>query len=377
MPFDTICLFTGNQALKTAACSVNYVLRIFGWHPIPKKNVLFFECPRYFEEQEKADKTGDESGITHPWITVNLEDTKLRIHREGQYSDSIFYPNEKSKFPPRYTKSKRPKDNLCTFCGEKLTIHKRKTRIFRFASEVLPGDSATTENDIGGQSTEVKNAAYPEFKKWLPHFLIKTDINDRRRAITILDPNAGHYFGDIFYKGADIVAEFVGYQQKTQTGAGVQRLSCWADESCPYDFAEEQKPRLIAEDGDFLNSLTPAIKLGWEYEELFEKAQLYIKTKSVCDFLNDRNKDNSAKLIEWTDRDTNIVVIQASSFDNPTLNKQAIRKKLQYEDPETYAVRCYGIFKEITGKVFSDFDYRIHVINLRDYFEDEEMRFAA
>lgn len=365
MPFDKIAAFTGNQFGKTSMFAVNYVHRIMGWHPIPKANVLYFECPKLVNEMKAAEKADDDDLITHPWIQRRLPDkSMIKIHREGEYYDSAFYPKV---FPPRYPKSVRPKDNRCTFCGEKLQVHKRKTRIFRFASEVLPGDKETTDG-LDGQSTEVKNAVYPEFKKWLPAFLIKKDITDRKRAMTILDPNMNQSFGDIEYPGADIVVEFVAYHQTVQSGAGVQRLSVWADESCPMTFYEEQMPRLVAEDGDFLNSLTPAQRVGWEYDELFERAQLYIRTKAICGFLETQDKKNIVKPIEWTDSKQEIAVIQAATDDNPTLSKKAIEKKYFYEDLDTVATRRYGIFRQATGRIFTDFNWKIHVVNLFDYF---------
>ena len=366
LPFDIITSFTGNQFGKTSAFAVNYVFRIMGWHPIPRKNVLFFECQKLVKEELAAEKADDDSLITHPWVVRNLPGgSSINIHRQGEYYDSAFYP---AIFPGRFAKSVRPQDNICTVCGEHLQVHKRKTRIFRFASEVLPGDKEMTEGD-GGQSTEVKNAVYPEFKKWLPPFLVKKDITMRRPAMTVLDPNMGQKFGDIEYEGADIVVEFVAYHQTVQSGAGVQRLSVWADESCPMNFYEEQMPRLVAEDGDFLNSLTPAARIGWEYDELFERAQLYIRTQTICDFLQKQEKKEYVPQIEWTDNKQEIAVIQAATDDNPTLSKKAIEKKYFYDDPDTLATRRYGIFRQATGRIFTDFNYKIHMLDFGKFFE--------
>ena len=63
----------------------------------------------------------------------------------------------------------------CVCCGGELTKHERKSKTFRFCSETLPGQSG--DGGVVGGSEEVKNTQYPEFKKWLPAFLIKKDIN--------------------------------------------------------------------------------------------------------------------------------------------------------------------------------------------------------
>lgn len=365
MPFDNIALFTGNQCMKTASCAIQYVFRIMGWHPIPKKNVLYFECPELVKEEETADKAFDDTLIKHPWVSRKLPDgSSINLHREGDYFDSVFYPGA---YPKRYYKSLRPKDNKCTFCGAKLRVHKRKTRVFRFAGEVLPGDSDTVGD--GGQSTEVKNAAYPEFKKWLPAFLIKRDITARKFTMLLHDPNNGHEFGDIKYKGEDIVVEFVAYSQPTK-GAGVQRLSIWQDEEGSIDWYEEQGPRLVAEDGDFLTSLTPANKITWTYDELYERAQLNIKTDCICEFLRKGNPDKEFNNFTWTDSSMGIAVIQAATDDNPTLSRKSIEKHYEYDDEETIATRRYGIFAQSTGRVFGDFNTGVHVVDFSNLFMD-------
>jgi len=369
MPFDKIGFFTGNQSTKTFACTLNYVFRLMGWHPIPRKNVLYFECPKFVDEKNEAEKKEDDSLILHPWVTRNLPDqSKIKIHREGEYLDSVIYPGPKFGYPGRYPKSKRPENNLCTFCGEKLQIHKRKTRIFRFGSEILPEDKESTTqhgSDIG-QSTETKNTVYPEFKKWLPPFLIKSDISSRRKTMILYDPNGNNHFGDLFYPASDIVIEFIAYHQTVKSGAGVQRLSCYLDEESPIDIYEEQMPRLVAEDADILFSLTPAEAMSWTFDEIFERAQLYIRTKTICDYLRKKEK-RDIKQVEWRDNDNDIVVIQAATDDNPTLSKKAIEKKMFFDDEETVAIRRYGIFKQSTGRIFNDFSYKVHSIDFNEY----------
>ena len=42
--YEIIFVDKGNQAGGTAVVAYGYVLRILGWHPIPKKNMLYFKC---------------------------------------------------------------------------------------------------------------------------------------------------------------------------------------------------------------------------------------------------------------------------------------------------------------------------------------------
>ena len=199
MPWKITALFTGNQSMKTASTAYQYVLRILGKHPVPKKNVVYFECST----------RNKDNMAPHGYYT----------HKEGD----ILIPSWERG---TWNIETRPQDNICPYCGGKVVIHERGSRIFRFMSENLPGDTG----DKGeGENNEVKNAAYPEFKKWLPPFLIKRDIRFRDMKMVIKDPLSGMEFGDIKHIGEDIIVEFVSYSQTVQSGAGVQRLSCVAE----------------------------------------------------------------------------------------------------------------------------------------------------
>ncbi len=314
----TIALITGNQAMKTSGCAYQYVLRILGLHPIPEKNILYFEC------------------------------SKDQNHR--------------------FNVKSLPKDWICPQCKSEIKIHQRGSRVFRYASETLPGEKEDTGKHGQQLSAETKNTVYPEFKKWLPPHLMKRDITFRSMAMLIYDPLSGYEFCGEKYNGADIVVEFVSYKQTIQTGAGVQRVSIWEDEEAPYDFHEEQVPRLIAEEGDMIMSLTPANKLSWTYDEIFERAHVYIRTKAICDFL--RTKDYEPKQIEFTDSPLSIAVIQAATDDNPTLKKEVIEQRMgDYDDPDLIATRRYGIHKQVKGRIFKTFDYKVHFID-KDIFPD-------
>jgi len=195
---------------------------------------------------------------------------------------------------------------------------------------------------------------------------MKDDIKFRNMAMIIRDPNIGYEFCGQIYKGEDIIVEFVAYSQTVQSTAGKQRLSVWEDEEAPYDFHEEQLPRLMAENGDLLMSLTPANKLSWSYDEIFERARIYIRTQTVCDYLT--TKDYKPERIEWTDNKTPIAVIQAASDDNPTMSIEAIEEKMSiYEDPDIVATRRYGIHKQVKGRIFKGFEYPTHFIEKNEY----------
>lgn len=310
----TIAAFTGNRAFKTSGFAYQYVYRIMGWHPIPEKNVLYFECRN-----------------NHKFTVLTL-----------------------------------PKDWICPNCKSEIKVHERNSRVFRFASENLPGE--TSNVSVDGTSAEVKNTVYPEFKKWLPPILMRRDIKFRSMSMIVADPNYGNIYCDKEYKGNDIIVEFVSYSQSVQSGAGVTRMSIWMDEEPNYDFYEEQIARLPEEQGDLLLSLTPANKISWTFDEIFEKAHVYVRTQSVCDFL--ATDDYKPQQIEFTDSPHSIAVIQASTYDNPILSKESIEQMEDQfgDDPDLKATRIYGIHKQAKGRIFKMFEYKTHFIDRDKYF---------
>lgn len=182
LPHKIIFLNSGNQALKTSSTAKQYVDRILGWHPVPKKNVVYWECEH-----------------------------RVKIHRNELSVDELIALGHKSKDSATWNSLQLPQDMKCSECGGNIVEHKRGSRTFRFASETLPGVSTNVSKQ--GASAEVKNTTYPEFKKWLPKFLIKKDITSRSASMIIKD----------IYGGADIVIDFVSYNQPPQGTAGPQR----------------------------------------------------------------------------------------------------------------------------------------------------------
>lgn len=308
---QTIMLDYGNQGGKTSGIAYSYVLRIIGAHPVAKKNILYFVCPY--------------GHLSNPMQSFFTE--------------------------------------KCPDCQMKVMPHMRLSRTYRFASETLPGQSGTLSNSSERvMSSEVKNTQYPEFRKWLPPFLIKKDITARNSSMALKD----------VWGGDDICIEFVSYNQSIQSQAGVQRASVWSDESPTYEFYEEQKPRLLSEDGDMIFSYTPVDHASFLFSEIFDKARIIYRTKAVCDFL--KNKGVIMPQIEDIKSPHDIIVVQAATDDNPTLNKDIIEKHFQdIADPDQLAIRRFGLFKNISGRIFKNFDYRTHFIPMKKYFPDEEL----
>ena len=295
-----IGLFTGNQMGKTAIIARSYVCRFLGIHPVAEKNLDYKVC----EENHK----------------VNM----------------LFKAAD------------------CPMCGKRLSVYFSPIRTVRFASETLPGQSASISDGDGSMSSEVRNTQYPELKKWLPQGLIKKDITARSPVLTVKDVNGG----------PDILVEFVSYNQATQAMAGTQRFSIFLDEEPPPDFLEEQFPRLLAADGDMVIGLTPANRLTHMYDSVYEKAAKYYRTKSICNALN-------LPEYEETDSGKSISVFQGATDDNPTLSEIAIKRIFEdIDDEDTILIRRYGVFKQVSGRIFKGFEYNVHRVGAAKHFPD-------
>jgi hypothetical protein len=111
--------------------------------------------------------------------------------------------------------------------------------------------------------------------------------------------------------------------------------------------------------------------MSWLYDDVYEKAKYYFKTKAICDFLS-KDKEEHVAQVQTTDTvGKNIAVFQAATDDNPTLKKEVIEELLgTTDDPNVLAIRRYGIFKQVSGRIFKDFDLRTHVISKEKYFPD-------
>ena len=344
MPYQITALFTGNQSMKTSSICFQYVLRVLGMHLVPKKNVLYFEC---------SNRTPD-NPAPHGFYAFK-EDHGLIVKgwERGTYTiDTI------------------PKDEKCEFCDAPLVIHERRSKKIRLCSETLPGDKESTSVD-GTQTAETKNTVYPELKKWMPPYLIKRDITFRNPAMIVKDPYAGMTLNGTTNKNSDIVFDFVSYSQSIQAGAGVQRMSIFCDEEPPKDFWDEQIPRLLAEDGDLILGLTPAYQMTWTFDEIFESAAIYYRTQAVTDFLNKTDNSREFKTVEKTSSKKSIGVLMAATDDNPTLSLPVIEQMFNnVGDPDVLATRRYGIHKQVSGRIFKSFDFKIHYVDFSKYFPD-------
>jgi hypothetical protein len=158
------------------------------------------------------------------------------------------------------------------------------------------------------------------------------------------------------------------------------------DEESNQDFYEEQIPRLLAANGDLIFTFTPVPgSIGWEYDSLYERAKTIYRTDYVLSRIWKRTGQKLPR-IETTSSTEDISVIMAATDDNPiyedlvkTINKrenseltprQYLNQQFAvFDDPDVVDARRFGLFRQLSGKIFKDFNPQFHIIDPNKYFD--------
>ncbi len=253
-----------------------------------------------------------------------------------------------------------------------------KHRVIRLAAETLPQD----------RNNEVRNTIYPAIKNQLPSTMIARTGNGEFDDITLRDATITV---NPLLGGGPAYLEFVSYGQTTKSQAGVDRFLIDIDEVCSYEFYEESIPRLAITNGQLLIGCTP-VDADWMYSEIYEKAKLYVRTPAVRRYMK-KEFGASVPSVEKMGSTKDICVIQAASDDNPIFAKLVEDKKKEiklgriskddfpydnveeyldhiylYDDKDAVAMRRFGIFRRVTGAMYKQFQWNVHIIEGGKYF---------
>ena len=218
----------------------------------------------------------------------------------------------------------------------------------RCMSSTLPSTDAAEEQD---------NTQYLELKKLIPNELIIRDITARSQNLVVQRPAGLNTDKTIF--------EFRSSKQELQDLGKIQLSSVWHDEETPKRHREECKMRLLAEGGDEIFSLTPISYISYTYDEIWERKSYLYCTSSIVnkygvqqeEFFKRGNKD--------------VACIQMATDDNPILSIDDIERLFEdIVDPDELAIRRYGVFKQISGRIHKSYDSRICYINFQKTFPE-------
>lgn len=195
------------------------------------------------------------------------------------------------------------------------------------------------------------NAQYIELKKLLPYENILKDITARSQAMTISGHQGKHYI------------DFKSTKQDVQDTGKVDIDCLWVDEEPTKDHWNEGRARLVQSDGLTFLTLTPINGISWTYDEVYMKASYIWRSDAICDALGLAQEER------FDTGNKDVAVVQMATDDNPTLTLEAIERLLEaYDDPDEIAVRRYGVFKQISGRVHKGYDPHIHYISFDKYF---------
>lgn len=223
----------------------------------------------------------------------------------------------------------------------------RLAKKIRCMSSSLPESIDAEEQD---------NTQYLELKKLIPPELIIKDITARSQNLVVRRPPG--------LSSKQTVFEFRSSKQELQDLGKIQLSSVWHDEETPKAQREECKMRLLAEDGDEIFSLTPINALTYVYDEVWQRASFIYRTTTIAEKFG-------LPRVEHNKTGHDIACIQMATDDNPMLKPETIERLFEeIHDPDEIALRRYGVFKHITGRVHKTYDPSICYINFNNYFPD-------
>jgi len=228
-------------------------------------------------------------------------------------------------------------------CWEKNLLAKK----IRCMSSSLPESSSPEEQD---------NTQYLELKKLIPPQYIEKDVTSRNTTMVIRRP--------VGLNTTHSVIEFRSSKQELQDLGKIQLSSVWHDEETPKGHREECRMRLLAEDGDEIFSLTPTNALTYTFDEIWERAEYIERTPTIAEKFN-------LPIKEYPNKGTGIACMQMATDDNPTLDSEIIDRILaDVTDPDIYAIRRYGVFRAVSGRVHKAYNPKVHYISMNKYFPD-------
>jgi len=222
----------------------------------------------------------------------------------------------------------------------------------RFVSKCLPKNDEDEENQ-----------QYVEFKRRFPYELIKKDLTTRSHIITVRDPLGG----------SDRQVEFLSKKMEIDAFMSVQRSAYYQDEEIERLKWDENILRLATsikeEAGDVVLTLTPVRGLDWTYDSIWKRAKKIYRSKVIQDKFG-------FPRIEEFDSNQDIEIFCWATDDNPIMDEKSIKILFMpwEDDPDELAMRRYGVFRQVSGRIFKTFDTKIHVLPFDKIWDESLFR---
>ena len=223
----------------------------------------------------------------------------------------------------------------------------RLEKPIRFVSKVKPQGLDDEENQ-----------QYVEFKRLFPNELIKQDVTARSAIMTLRDPLGGK----------DKKVEFMSSSQELDAFMSVQRSALYQDEEIDRVKWDESLIRLLKEGGDATITLTPVKGMDWVFDKIWKRARRIYRSKTICE------KYGYAP-IECTDSTADIEAFCWATDDNPGMTQESIELIFnEVADEDDLAMRRYGVFRQVTGRIYKAFDKSVHCVPAMEVFSADLFR---
>lgn len=211
----------------------------------------------------------------------------------------------------------------------------------RMVSKIVPEDES-----------DERNQQYVTIRRYLGSFITKK-ITARNKILGLRA------------NGRDVQIEFMASTQELDAFMSVQRGAYYQDEEIERLKWDESLKRLLKEGGDANVSITPVRGLDWMYDNLWCRTDKIYRSKLICEkfgypAVEDNGTKNGIECFCW------------ATDDNPVLTKDNIEQIFRgFDDPDELAMARYGIFRQVSGRIYKIFDASIHVKPYNDIFNTD------
>lgn len=206
----------------------------------------------------------------------------------------------------------------------------------RMVSKVVPTDEEDEQNQ-----------QYVELRRLIgPIGIIQKKITARSKLMGI--KNIRGYGPPMFQ------IEFMASTQELDAFMSVQRAAYYQDEEIDQTKWDESQVRLLKEGGDTTIGLTPVRGLDWSFDRIWKRASKICRSKVICDKFGFPAE-------EETGSNADIEAFCWATDDNPAMDKATIERIFaDIDDPDELAMRRYGVFRQVSGRIYKSFDEKIH-----------------
>jgi hypothetical protein len=156
--------------------------------------------------------------------------------------------------------------------------------------------------------------------------------------------------------------EFMASTQELDAFMSVQRSAYYQDEEIERSKWDESLKRLLKEGGDVTLTLTPVKGLDWVFDSIWCRASKIYRSKCICDKFGYPE-------VEDTGKKTGIEIFCWATDDNPALDAETINRIFEnFDDPDELAMARYGVFRQVSGRIYKIFDEKIHKVPAAEVF---------